>query len=293
MEEEAEDKLSTVNYYSLIKKYLKKQYKNISDNDLKLLCKEVIFAPDTYKIQIQDLPEKIIDVRKNLAAYIEREASTKNFIPYSINAKIAELIEQTRAETASMNEYYRWVNVAADIVKHTGDGLVTRDDAAERRAFISMSYNRETELLLCLALYQGAGPQTYQDQIDLLAFKLDRLRELRHIVFNTSRTIASQKRGGKDQLRQYYDYCQLLLKQNLRDISKFRLKLKINRYDNMDDEDYENDIFYLDYLRKIVLYMIRKRRRRFLQSQLEEARANELTPAEVVLMSQARNTNVK
>lgn len=291
MEDVEDDAKTATKYYSLVKHYLKKQYSHLNEREMRDLCRMVIFADENDEVKIKDVPNAITEVRRTLANYIERNASTKSFIPYSINAEIANLIEQSNNDTVSMNEYYRWVHVVMDIVHHTGDGVVTHDDAAERRAFISMSYDREIELLLCLALYQGAEPKKQEEKINLLFFKLEKLRELRNIVFNTSRTIASQKRGGKDQLRQYYDYCQQLLQQNLRYISRFRLKLKLNRSDNSNDEDYEDDIFFLEHLRKVVLRMLRRRRRLFLREQRLASQAREFTPAELVMMSQGRDVN--
>ena len=286
-----EDRLSTADYYGLIKRYLLKQYKNLSDKEVKLLCREIIFAPNTYRLQVDGMPAEIMTVRENLADFIEREASVKNFIPYSLGAHIADLIEKSDTETSSVNEFYRWVHVAIDIIQHVSDGVVTRDDAMERRMFISMSYNREAELLLCLALYQGAGEYNNKDKVDLLAFKLAKLQELRHIVFNTSKPTVTSKRAGKEQLRQYYDFCQQLLKQNLRNTSKFRLKLKLKPYDNTKDEDFEDDVFFLEHLRKVIGRMLWHRRKLFLQSQQTDVHSNEITPAELVLMAQSRDVN--
>ena len=289
MADEAEEEFSTANYYSLIKRYLKKQYPDLGEKEIRQLCRRVIFAPKNDEVDIEDEPKKIAEVRRLLANFIEREASVKSFIPYSINAELADLIEYSESETSSINEYRRWVRVVMDILEHTSDGVVTHDDEAERRLFVSRSYDREAELILCLALLQGSDSEELQDKINLLMFKLARLRELRNIVFKTSRAIISQKRGGKDQLRQYYEYCQMLLQQNLRDISKFRLKLKLKKYDNTRDEDFEDDVFFLEHLRKVVVRMIRRRRMLFLQSQQNDMRANEVTPAELVVMSQSRD----
>jgi hypothetical protein len=154
-----------------------------------------------------------------------------------------------------------------------------------------LAISAEALLMLCLALYQGAKSKELKDNIDLLFFKLERLRELRNIVFNASRVIASQKRGGKDQLRQYYEHCQMLLKQNMRDISKFRLKLKLKKYDNTKDEDFEDDVFFLEHLRKVIGRMLWHRRKLFLQSQQTDVHSNEITPAELVLMAQSRDVN--
>lgn len=293
MEDTAEEEQSVANYYALIKHYLKEQYPHLGEREMRMLCRMVIFSSETDEIEILDVPKRVADVRKSLANFIEREASVKSFIPYSIDAELADLIEDNKRENSSMDEYYRWVHVVIDILEHTSDGVVTRDDAAERRMFISMSYEREALLMLCLALYQGAKGEELDDKMDLLMFKLDKLRELRNIVFKASRAVVSQKRGGKDQLRQYYDYCQHLLMQNMRDISKFRLKLKLKKYDNTNDEDFEDDVFFLEHLRKVVGRMIWRRRKLFLQSQQTDVHANEITPAELVLMSLNRDANSK
>ena len=45
MADEAEEEFSTANYYSLIKRYLKKQYSDLDEKEIRQLCRRVIFAP--------------------------------------------------------------------------------------------------------------------------------------------------------------------------------------------------------------------------------------------------------
>ena len=40
-------------------------------------------------------------------------------------------------------------------------------------------YDREAEILLCLSLYEGAGAEINREKINMLRFKLARLREMR------------------------------------------------------------------------------------------------------------------
>ena len=196
-------------------------------------------------------------VRENLADFIERDNANKNFIPYSLDAEIADLIEKNNCETSSMNEYYRWISATADIVRHTGDGEVTESDASERSEFITMSYDRESEILLCLALYESAGREKNRGKIDMLRFKLARLREMRSIVRNTSGMVNAKSYEEKEKLRLYYDYCANLLSQKADYEPNLNLKLKLN-INHSNDEDLEEDFSYLNYLRQIVLYMMRK-----------------------------------
>ena len=155
------------NYYAIIRNHLKKQYPAEDEKVINVLCREVVFAPQDYTAEINNKPTPIKNIRKNLADFVERDTSEKNFIPYSLSAEIANLIESSSCETSSMNEYYRWVSATADILNHTGDGEVTHEDLVERRNFIAMSLDREAELLLCLSLYEGAGREQNREKINL------------------------------------------------------------------------------------------------------------------------------
>lgn len=241
------------NYYNIIKKHLKKQYPSASEEEKNALCREVIFAPQTYPIEINGKETKISTVRENLADFIERACSEKNFIPYSLDAEIADLIESTNCETSSMNEYYRWINVTNDIVRNTSDGDVTEQDINERRDFINMAYDREAEILLCLALYEAAGTENNKEKIDMLKFKLARLREMRSIVSNTTNRVNI----NKDKLHQYCKYCNELLGITANNFTDFNLKLNVNINHNT-EEDMDDDFSYLDHLKWVILNMMRK-----------------------------------
>ncbi|MGM9673507.1 MAG: hypothetical protein ACI3XV_07860, partial [Bacteroidaceae bacterium] len=109
--------------------------------------------------------------------------------------------------TSSMNEYYRWISATSEIVQKTSDNDVTEQDIAERHDFLNMAYNREAEILLCLALYEAAGTEANKEKIEMLKFKLARLREMRSIVSNTTDRV----KINKDKLHQYCKYCNELL----------------------------------------------------------------------------------
>lgn len=61
----------------------------------------------------------------------------------------------------------------------------------------------------------------------------------------------------KEKLRLYYDYCANLLSQKADYEPNLNLKLKLN-INHSNDEDLEEDFSYLNYLRQVVLYMMRK-----------------------------------
>lgn len=249
------DKNDNVNYYKIIKKHLKKQYPDSSEKELACLCREVVFAPKAYTIEINNTPTDINTVRENLADYVEQKTAENSFIPYSLDAEIADLIESTNCETSSMNEYYRWINVTTEILQNSSKCHITDEDINVRDEFLNMSYARESEILLCLALYEAAGVENNKEKINMLRFKLARLREMRSIVRNTpGRTSHCNECDNKLQL--YLAHCKELQQQKLNFSENINLNLKLNI--NHNEEDYEEDCSYLEHLRRIILYVMRK-----------------------------------
>ena len=246
-----------INYYLVIQKYLKKQYPNIEKQEANTVCREIVFAPNTYISKINNASKPIKSLRENLADFIERDKANNEFIPYSLDAEIADLIEKNNCETSSMNEYYRWISATADILRHMNDGEITHEDVGERNEFINMSYDREAEILLCLALYEGAGKAANKAKMDTLKFKLARLREMRSIVRNTSTLVNSKKLEDRTQIQEYYNYCTNLLAQKENYIPNFNLILNLN-INHSNDEDLEEDYSYINYLRMVVLEMMRR-----------------------------------
>ena len=251
----------TPNYYLLIQKQLKKQYAEMEKSELNALTREIVFAPDNYAAEIDGRAVPIAAVRESLANSIERSAEGEIAIPYSLDAEIADMIEKNNCETSSMNEYYRWITATAEIIRNMGDGEITEQDVEERNSFIAHSFDREAEILLCLSLYGNAPTPKNREKINMLQFKLARLREMRSIVRNTStlvntREITEEKR---DKIRAYYHYCRDLLAQKANSSPNFnqKLKLYINDYS---DEDFDEDLPFMDMddLRTAVLEMMRE-----------------------------------
>lgn len=242
-------------FISLNLKYMKRMYPETSAKQLNVLNREIIFAPKNFETEVNNTEAPIKKIRQNLADYIERDASAKNFIPYSLDTEIADLIENNNCETSSMNEYYRWIGATLDILHHTSDGDITQEDLNERKNFISMSYDRETEILLCLALYEGSGKIQNKEKINLLRFKLARLREMRSIVKNTPSLTEQRHEHARNTLNDYCTYCRSLLLKEPELLPNINVKLNID-IDHSNDEDIQEEYSHLDYLREIVLHMM-------------------------------------
>lgn len=257
-----------VNYYAIIHNHLKKQYPTAEDKELNILSREVVFAPKHYIVEVNKKEMPINSVRQSLANLVERDAAAKNFIPYSLSAELANLIEQSSCETSSMNEYYRWVSATQDILNHTGDGDVTHEDLVERHHFITMSYDREAEILLCLSLYEAAGAEVNREKINMLRFKLARLREMRIMVSNTTTMLQHKHKEIHSKVGDYCQYCQKLLKE-LPTFTEFNLNLSLNSVHN-EDEDLDESYSHLENLRGIILYMMRLRELPQIQNERED-----------------------
>lgn len=254
MAEKTNTPKKTPDYYAEIQKYLNRIYPNSTPDEIKTLRREVVFAPTGYTAEIAETKLPIAAVRETLANAIERDNAAKDFIPYSLDAELADLIEKNNCETSSMNEYYRWISATAEIVRNTGDGEITKEDLDERKDFITMSFDREAEILLCLALYEAAGIAHNKEKIDMMRFKLARLREMRSIVSSTPNKITKSKE--RERLEEYYAYCCNLLKEKPNFTAGVNVKLNLNINHN-GNSDLEDDFSYLDYLRQTVLYMMR------------------------------------
>lgn len=244
------------NYYKLVKSHLQKQYTKLSEKEIGILSRETVFAPNTYQIEIADKPVSIKSVRQNLADFIDRDASARNFIPYSLDASIADLIEQSSCETSSMNEYYRWISATAEIINHSHDNNITHKDLDERNSFLKMSYDREAEILLCLALYQGSNIEQNRAKIDLLRFKLARLREMRSMVSNTTNTLKRKRKITKEMIQRYKEY----LKKISNEIYiSFDINLNLKLNDNQSDyDDLDEKYSHLASVQAYILYVMRR-----------------------------------
>lgn len=273
-----------INFYAVIHNNLKKQYPTAGDKELNILTREAVFAPDGYMVEINKKELPIGYVRGNLANLIEREAADTNFIPYSLSAELANLIEQSSCETSSMNEYYRWVSATHDILSHTSDGEITHEDVIERQNFITMSYDREAEILLCLALYEGAGAEANREKINMLRFKLARLREMRIMVSNTTALAQHKHKEIHNKVSSYCQYCQKLLKE-LPTFTEFNLNLTLNSVHN-DDEDLDDSYSHLENMRGVILYMMRFRELPQTQNEREEQRAEQHTVQNTLSVSE-------
>ncbi len=159
---------------ALIDQVLAERYKNIQAEDRARLVQKVLVNPDAEKIKAGDKVEVYDTFLFDLAASIER-----------INC-----------ETSTQNEYFTWIDECQSIMKHMTDGEITDDDLEERKTFLYMSFQRETELLTCLGLYERSmalGNKQAEEKYKELRYKLQKLREMRSCIQTNTRSEKEHK----------------------------------------------------------------------------------------------------
>ncbi|MBR1605023.1 MAG: hypothetical protein IJ660_02815 [Alphaproteobacteria bacterium] len=106
---------------------------------------------------------------------------------------IAESLESIRCETTSQNEYFSWIDDAKKIMDHMHDGFVSFQDIREKENFVKMSWQRETELLTCLALYEKSNHPLAKERHAELMIKLQRLRQIRSALLVGTKNKTDQR----------------------------------------------------------------------------------------------------
>ena len=138
------------------------------------------------------------------------EAYTKDGSYDTFLFNIAESLETTRSGTSSQNEYFSWISNAQKIMDHMRDGRVTLDDLREKDDFIDMSWQRESEILVCLGLYEKSNNPLAKNRHDELVVKLQRLRQIRSALANGTKDKADFRPLTPEEKRRFERHRQAL-----------------------------------------------------------------------------------
>lgn len=173
-----------------IKQALRVSYKNLNQEHLNKLSKEIVFAPMNRQIDLDSAKISASDLRYQIATAFEDSQSAKFS---DLNTLLASSIENLNAQTNSSHEYFKWLQDCSEIIKNMNDGFVSQDDLKERNAFLEMSDQRESELMLCLGLYAASTHPKAKEHAALLRYKLERLRQMRSAIETLTREEADTK----------------------------------------------------------------------------------------------------
>ena len=114
---------------------------------------------------------------------------------------IAEAIEGAKAGVANQKEHLNWISETKSIINNMNDGMITRADLEQRRQFLDRSRQRDTDMLVCLALYEKSDNPLARQRYDEMLLKLKRLRQLRSLIFLSTKTRQEVKAEWKKRFK--------------------------------------------------------------------------------------------
>jgi len=115
--------------------------------------------------------------------------------------EIAEAIEAYRGGLANQKEHLNWLSETKSIISNMNDGMITRADLEQRKQFLSKSWQREADILVCLALYEKSNNPLANQRREEMILKLKRLRQLRTLIFKSTKTRQEVKSEWKTKFR--------------------------------------------------------------------------------------------
>lgn len=181
----------------VIVKVLARDYGYIKEDERERLARQVMSAPRDSVIKIGN-EEVYVDKFQN-----ELGNSLLEF-------ELAESIERINCGTTTQEEYFEWIEDGRKIIMHCNDGDYTKDDETERNDFIGTSFQREIELMTCIALYDNNRCEGAADKCNFLKQKLLKLREVRSAILNSTRDKADNKPVSKEEYERAVAYRKLL-----------------------------------------------------------------------------------
>lgn len=237
------EKTQRQNAMTIMKSSLEKQYANISEANKKIAVREMLFAPDSRMIEIDDRRKMgAKDLRFMTANTLETPVDEGTNVGY------AKSIEDINSGIDPVAEYFSWLNETTSILKHLNDGFITKEDAEEREQFLEITDQREADLMVCLGLYESCKSKEAQERIKFVRYKLQKLREMRTSIKFLTRTgqDVETTRSEYDAAIPYYKYFKNLQRLPFGYDMPYEQKLKLGICHENDEDLAESYDHYAD-----------------------------------------------
>ena len=229
----------------IITKALKAQYPKMSEQNKKVVAREMLFAPQNRMIEIDDGRKMgAEDLRFITANTLETPERGE------LNMKYAQSIETINSGIDPVAEYFSWLNETTSILNHLNDGFITKEDAIEREHFLELTDQREADLMVCLGLYESCKSKEAEERIRFIRYKLQKLREMRtSIKFLTRQGEDMQTtRSEYDAAIPYYKYFKNLQRLEFGYDMSYDQKVKLGISHENDEDLKEGYDHYADIL---------------------------------------------
>lgn len=249
------------NASKIIEDALEKQYPNITDINKKVAVREMLFAPESRMIEIDDKRKMgAEDLRFVTANALETPDENH------MNFKHAQSIEDINSGIDPVAEYFSWLGETTSILNHLNDGFITKDDAEERERFLDLTDQREADLMVCLGLYESCKSKGAEERIRFVRYKLQKLREMRTSIKFLTRTgqDVETTRSEYDAAIPYYKYFKNLQRLPYGYDMPYEQKVKLG-ISHENDEDLAEDY---DHYADIINQMLDQMRQSDMQRQV-------------------------
>ena len=223
-------------YFSTLYDAVCNGFPQVDRANARTILREVILAPDDYTVEFED---DSYDKRQMM------DIIARALIGLCISGSPQETFEKT-------------IESAANIIKHMNDGYITKEDAEERKNFLTDAARREFDLFTAYAFRQVGGGYD-ADNMHEMKLNLIRLREFQDLIENYTRDAVEEEVGREEfeQARPIYKMLKSLqsLGYDYNFSPRERESLDI---DHEDDEDLSDDFNYANWLKRLMLLQLRK-----------------------------------
>lgn len=145
--------------------------------------------PQLEKNQVDEAAEQMMRSNNGKVKVGDVEVNVGDF-----SFTVARSIQTINSETTPLEEFYRWIDDAREVITEMTDNDITEADLKHREQFLGDMDQREIEIKTCIALYQNAatfGSEKIrgqaQKQLEFLRVKWAKLLELRSAVTNSTK----------------------------------------------------------------------------------------------------------
>lgn len=145
--------------------------------------------PQLEKKQVDEAAEQMMRSNNGKVKVGDVEVNVGDF-----SFTVARSIQTINSETTPLEEFYRWIDDAREIITEMTDNDITEADLKHREQFLGDMDQREIEIKTCIALYQNAATfgsekirEQAQKQLEFLRVKWAKLLELRSAVKNSTK----------------------------------------------------------------------------------------------------------
>lgn len=226
---------------TILSEAIQKRYKLSSREESDMLARQMALAPRDTKLKVGNQEIKVEEMQHQIAMDVGED----------LQFQLADSIEQINSESTSSQEYFRWLGDTENIIRHMNDGYVSDDDLKERNDFLEMSYQRETELMVCLALYQNSVFPNAKEKYNEMYFKLGKLRQMRSMIKQSTKDKADREvaKIEYEKALEYFNAVKELKKHDL----EWQLPDDVQRnmgrkaYENGNNHGYDDNAYGIDH----------------------------------------------